>query len=398
MFAGNAVTTMGIVELSSQLLEINRAGTTTARLPTVVLVADIDDFMASVARNGPQHADYVRGVVLQAIKSALAPWGQEVSVIPFEMDEFAILLALERDGTEVEADAAAAAQVIVDRVSSDSAYTIGVGVGRYHAEADGIVVSFLEAASAIRYKLILGGNRVFVQRELSETARTSRENAVRLEVTQQIFQKLRGSSEADVEPMLQRWLQQSLSAEPPLTPGAIDVRVTDLLMQSLQVLRESAPLHVYHYSLARLLKELQLLPTLHEYSYLSFRLESYFHDVVALLGEAEPHAFDAIAKARQIIHQRFAEDLTLTSVAQEIHVSPFHLSHLFRRRSGVTFLEYLTDHRMQQAQVLLEETLEPISQVATRVGYADSRHFGRVFKKRLGVTPSQYRLRRLRGL
>jgi two-component system response regulator YesN len=206
----------------------------------------------------------------------------------------------------------------------------------------------------------------------------------------------RGDS-ADLTPLLQRWLQQSVVSGTP-SPAALDNIIADTLLYSLRVVAESGTSPLYNHAVNRLLQELRILSTIHEQSYLVFRLENYFRELVTLVASSSTAAHDAVTRARQIIHERFATDLSLASVAQEVFVSPFHLSHLFRRMLGMTFLEYLTEYRLQQARVYLEETRDTVAAVAARVGYADPRHFSQLFKKRLGVTPTQHRQRMLARL
>ena len=74
-------------------------------------------------------------------------------------------------------------------------------------------------------------------------------------------------------------------------------------------------------------------------------------------------------------------------------MSSFYFSRYFRTAYNQTFIEYLTEYRIQQAVRLLEETTIPVREIAFRVGYADAGYFSKVFKRHVGVTPSDYRNR-----
>lgn len=85
------------------------------------------------------------------------------------------------------------------------------------------------------------------------------------------------------------------------------------------------------------------------------------------------------------------EGLSLDQVAAAVGLSPNYLSALFRREMGCTFVEFLTDRRMELARELLETTDLRSGQVARAVGYRDPRYFSSLFKKTQGMTPREYR-------
>jgi len=96
---------------------------------------------------------------------------------------------------------------------------------------------------------------------------------------------------------------------------------------------------------------------------------------------------DALSYIR-IHHMR---NLSLEEVAGNVHVSPYYLSHLFREKLGVTFVEYVTGVRMEMAKNYLLHTRMPISAIAEKLGYEDAGYFGKVFRKYTGMTPKNFR-------
>ncbi|MBW4839464.1 MAG: helix-turn-helix transcriptional regulator, partial [Paenibacillaceae bacterium] len=79
------------------------------------------------------------------------------------------------------------------------------------------------------------------------------------------------------------------------------------------------------------------------------------------------------------------------SVAQKVYMTPTYLSMLFRANTGKTFIEHLTDIRIDKAKDMLRTTHYKNYEVAEKVGYQDSRYFSQIFKKKVGVSPSEYR-------
>ena len=91
------------------------------------------------------------------------------------------------------------------------------------------------------------------------------------------------------------------------------------------------------------------------------------------------------------LQEHLAEEISLSILAEEFHLSAQYISQLFKSEIGVGFLAYLTNIRMEQAKKLLLSTPLPIAEVSEQSGYGDYRGFTKVFKKSEGITPSQYR-------
>ena len=83
--------------------------------------------------------------------------------------------------------------------------------------------------------------------------------------------------------------------------------------------------------------------------------------------------------------------LNLNEVAQAIGMSPNYFSGLFSQEMKMTFVEYVTNKRMDQAKRLLRESDQSSAQIAAAVGYKDAHYFSFVFKKTVGVSPRDWR-------
>lgn len=91
------------------------------------------------------------------------------------------------------------------------------------------------------------------------------------------------------------------------------------------------------------------------------------------------------------MQEHLSEEISLTVLAEEFHLSAQYISQLFKNEIGVNFLTYLTSIRMEQARKLLLSTSLSIAEISEKTGYSDYRVFTKVFRKIEGVTPSQYR-------
>ena len=99
----------------------------------------------------------------------------------------------------------------------------------------------------------------------------------------------------------------------------------------------------------------------------------------------------AVERVMEVIRTNYRERLSVNTIAEQVHYSPAHLSTLFRKETGITLNEAILRTRLKAAMDLLRTTLEPVSAIANRTGYADVQYFSRVFKQVTGFTPLEYR-------
>jgi AraC-like DNA-binding protein len=100
---------------------------------------------------------------------------------------------------------------------------------------------------------------------------------------------------------------------------------------------------------------------------------------------------DPILRARQYINEHYAENITAEDLASMSHCSKGHLFRAFKRSFRISPLAYQQDLRFEAAQRLLRFTSMRCYEIAMRVGYANVYYFHRQFRKRMGITPRQYR-------
>lgn len=91
------------------------------------------------------------------------------------------------------------------------------------------------------------------------------------------------------------------------------------------------------------------------------------------------------------IQENYHQPLQLATVAEHVYLSPSYLSRLFRQEVGKTFLEYLTEVRIEKSKELLRQPELRLADIAERTQFGTANNFIKVFKKHQGITPGQYR-------
>jgi AraC-like DNA-binding protein len=125
----------------------------------------------------------------------------------------------------------------------------------------------------------------------------------------------------------------------------------------------------------------------------------YFRDQLeAQNGDTEPN-LDGRRRLRQFLQETAASEfleLSLTDLVPRMHVSPRHLSRLFREEVGMSFREKQTELRLNKACHLLATTEVKLIEVALASGYQSDSLFNLMFKKRFGMSPGKWRRQNLK--
>ena len=98
-----------------------------------------------------------------------------------------------------------------------------------------------------------------------------------------------------------------------------------------------------------------------------------------------------ILRAAEFIRANLAQRITLGTIAALLGISRFTLSRSFRSVMHVSFRQYLLQHRIQWACLLLQRRDRSITDIALMVGFGDLPRFDKVFKRQTGLSPSDYR-------
>lgn len=148
---------------------------------------------------------------------------------------------------------------------------------------------------------------------------------------------------------------------------------------------------VYHFRSRK-----DYLPNLLEYTNLADVRRWYVSKLTdasrkAAEKKAGKNTNSVIENAKNYIKENFRRDLSLDDVSKEVNISPYYFSKVFKEETGENFVEYLTEIRVQEAKRLLSDSGMSIKEIGIMTGYSDPNYFSRIFKKSVGVTPTEYK-------
>ncbi|MDD4680072.1 MAG: response regulator [Clostridia bacterium] len=98
-----------------------------------------------------------------------------------------------------------------------------------------------------------------------------------------------------------------------------------------------------------------------------------------------------VEQIKGVIDERFAEDLTVSTVAQEVYLSAGYATSLFKKGTNMSIMDYIIKVRIDTAKKMLQDPNSRISEVSYQVGYENIAYFSSLFKKVVGMNPKEYR-------
>ncbi|MBQ7838867.1 MAG: helix-turn-helix transcriptional regulator, partial [Lachnospiraceae bacterium] len=109
-------------------------------------------------------------------------------------------------------------------------------------------------------------------------------------------------------------------------------------------------------------------------------------------GHVESEVNQIVRRIKQIVEENYARpECNVAWIADKVHMTSGYIGRIFKKYSGIGLMEYTTELRLKQACTFLKTENCSIAEVAQKVGYADSNYFTKLFRNKLGMSPSEYR-------
>ena len=124
-------------------------------------------------------------------------------------------------------------------------------------------------------------------------------------------------------------------------------------------------------------------------------IEWAYHKFFFITGHAKPqntidYTNKIVQTTKEYLEAHYTEDISLEDVAEQVNISPQYFSKLIKKTTGFNFIDWLSMLRVKKAKELLNNSDYTVKEVCFMVGYKDPNYFSRIFKKRIGITPSEF--------
>ncbi len=273
------------------------------------------------------------------------------------------------------------------RINQETGQSVSIGLGRSYGEPRGLHQSHQDAQKALRFKFVLGCNHTIHIDDIDISQVRSAEYPYDLE--SKVSESLRLGDEQSARDALKA-LVNALCLQGWEHPETVRWRVLELFVILARSAAEGGadPDQLSECNL-QYLESLQSVGTLSEMHGAILQAGDRLLELVLNVRNMRHQRL--IMRATQYMQEHFNQALSLEDLARVVYLSPFYFSHIFKEEMGMTFIEYLTSLRINEAKRLLRDTLLAVGTIAEQVGYNDVNYFSRVFKKVVGMTPSQFR-------
>ena len=277
----------------------------------------------------------------------------------------------------IKQDSLAIAKKLIKEIQNEFDINAIAGIGNVYS-SHSVFSSFVEALSCLAYCKDNEAKHIIDISEKNQDIRIDYDDAVR-HMKEAIIHKR--PSGYDYFCILMKQIQ-------PLNDNAKRNKIFELLTMTAISVQTTGEIAAKNIDYIELLKEISQLSgdALIEWAFKSF---------ISITGYIKPkktidYSNNIVKITQEFLESHYSEDITLEDVAKQVNISPQYFSKLIKKSTGFNFTEWLSMLRVKKAKELLTDTNLTVKEVCYKVGYKDPNYFSRIFKKKMGLTPSEY--------
>jgi len=287
---------------------------------------------------------------------------------------------------EIENDSFAYAEAIVHIVTQDSECRVIIAIGKTVEQLSLLTSSYFDAEHVLEQTRFWNKSRIVSSDDIEKSS----DGFLSLQENDPLVDRLRYANHSEIENIINQYLEL-LKDNNEQFPVIASYLFVDVIMAVSKLVE----------NLGGNIKELMPEVLSHDYVVQAVQNQEIFADEVKKLlnsilsyrdSRISGKYGDVILKAKAFIDKNYAsQDTCLRVVADYVHFSPNHFSTIFSQECGITFIEYLTNVRIDVAKKMLIETDNKSSDIAYDCGFSDPHYFSFIFKKTTGMTPREYK-------
>ena len=264
---------------------------------------------------------------------------------------------------------------------------VSAGIGRIYGNAESIHTSFLEAKDAFHYRIFVGENQALCINDVDPTSHIEdyvSEKQIR-HIMRQVKVGTRESLEAEIRDFIEKLKRSDINL------NQLQIFYAEFMVELFRLSRgHVVSLEQTGFGNVNTNEELAGFSSMDEFADRLIELTGILWEKInnGRLDSTKKLAEDA----KQYIADHYGEStLSVDEICSHLNVGTSYFSSVFKKETGMSFVTYLTQIRMNEAQRLLDTTDEKSYIIAGMVGYEEPNYFSYVFKKHFGVSPSKYR-------
>lgn len=269
--------------------------------------------------------------------------------------------------------------------------SISAGIGNVYSQYYMLNQSYKEASSALEFSLIMGNGQAIYINDVEPDR--SKKFIFNNSKEEKIIDDIKLSSDEEITENIIK--EFSVIKETMLPISEYKVYFIEMILSLIKLMQmyeiNSEAILGKNFDMLRFTEKLDSID----------EIEKWFIDIsLKISSSIKNKRFKSssliVEKAQKYIEANFMKpDLSVDMMCDNIHISPTYFSTIFKKETGLSFVSYLTNIRLEQAINLLNTTADKTYMIAEKVGYDEANYFSYVFKKKYGVSPTNYRKNRL---
>ena len=264
---------------------------------------------------------------------------------------------------------------------------VSAGIGRTYGSAESIHTSFLEAKDAFHYRIFVGENQALCISDVDPKCPI--EDYISEKQIRHIMRQVKVGTMESLETEIRDFVEKMKRSD--ISLNQLQIFYAEFIVELLRLSR-GHDINISETGLGNINtnEELAGFTSMDEFADRLIELTSILWEKISSLRLDSTKKLAADAK--QYIADHYNESkLSVDEICSHLGVGTSYFSSVFKKETGSSFITYLTDVRMREAQRLLDTTDEKSYIIAGMVGYEEPNYFSYVFKKHFGISPSKYR-------
>lgn len=263
--------------------------------------------------------------------------------------------------------------------------TITIGVGKIVHSIGDIDLAYKTANEALVNRFFIGTNKIITQDSYAKLPQVSHTNEW-LEWENKLVQSIKNTKMfyEVLEEVCKKMEQIRIPIE--TCQGIWNILVSSMLKKFVQI--DERIIELFPDTI-NIMGDLKSKKTIEEIKLWVYKLYNTCNDYIE--EQASPNKIHLQNITSFIEENYHIPDLSISMICKEVHLSPSYFSTVFKKTTGCTFVQFITDYRLEKAKEMLKYTSLKTYEIAEKVGYPDAQYFSTLFKKQFNRTPSDYR-------
>lgn len=260
--------------------------------------------------------------------------------------------------------------------------TLLIGVSQFHSDLSELHDAFTETSEALNRQLLLSDSKtVFYYKENKQP------QSFIWEQEEEFLFRIEAGMSQETELLTER-LFEAMRSTPNFTLSDAKYYCYHLSGQCRSILN--------YYLKQDIPTSSSSIQNVVNYMFSLNELQEYYHqfflNIAGLLCKESIYVGeDVISQIQLYIQHNYYKNLTQDFIASLFYLNRSYLSTLFKQKTGMKFIDYLNDIRIEKSKELFKDSSRKMYQISKAVGYDNHKYFFRIFKKKTGMTPEQYR-------